>query len=62
MVMELYPLIEKNKIENIRLGFSLESKYMARFKDEIISQYMFGNQNIIVIEDPDGRKIELIGE
>jgi len=59
MVLELYPLKDKFQIEQSRLGFRVEPSCLENLKNDIISQYEFNGQNIVVVQDPDGRKIEL---
>ncbi len=63
MVMELYPLKDGYNIENSRLGFTLEVEdiysYLNKVSIEIVSEYEFDNECIVVVIDPDGRKIEL---
>ena len=65
MVMELYPLKDGYNIENSRLGFSLEVEdihsYLDEVSIEIVSEYEFDDKSIVVVVDPDDRKIELIG-
>ena len=62
MVLELYPLKDELKIEQSRLGFTVERSCLENLKNDIISQYEFNGQNVAVVQDPDGRKIELIGK
>ena len=59
MVLELYPLKKGLEIEQSRLGFSVELHCLESMKDEAISCYEFNGQNIVVVQDPDGRKVEL---
>ena len=59
LVLELYPL-GPNSIDNIRLGFTLDSKNILEDKSiEIVSQYSFNDIMTYVIADPDGRKVEI---
>ena len=63
LVMELYPLAKGSKLENIRLGFSMDIEnildYLEREKIVVCSQYEYEDKNVFVVEDPDGRKVEL---
>lgn len=64
MVFELYPLKQEAVVDQTRLGFrlSLEGSLDALLdhaKIEIISRYEFQQQWILVVQDPDGRKVEL---
>ena len=64
MLMELYPVKEGDNIENSRLGFSLGVEdihsYLNKVSIEIVSEYEFDDKSIVLVVDPDGRKIELI--
>ena len=66
VVMELYPLQDGYNVENSRLGFSLEIEDIHSYLDEasieIVSEYAFDNEVIVVVLDPDGRKVELRNE
>ena len=62
VVLELYPLKEGFTIEQSRLGFIVDENSLARIKNDIISEYEFNGQRVEVVVDPDGRKVELIGE
>ncbi|CAA6818575.1 MAG: Unknown protein [uncultured Sulfurovum sp.] len=63
LVMELYPLTKGSEIDNIRLGFLMEIEnifeYLERETIVVCSQYQYEDKNVFVVEDPDGRKIEL---
>lgn len=59
MLMELYPLKDSFEIEQSRLGFSVEKSVLGKMKNDIILEYEFDGQRVVVIVDPDGRKIEL---
>lgn len=63
LVMELYPLKEGFKVENSRLGFSLDvediDKYLDKIQVEAVSKYEFDASETYVVVDPDGRKIEV---
>lgn len=63
MVMELYPLQDGYNVENNRLGFVLDIEdidtYLDQVSVKIISKYEFDNKHIVVVVDPDGRKVEL---
>jgi len=60
MVLELYPLKEGFEIEQSRLGFSVAKGFIENMQDDVVSQYEFNGQKVIVVQDPDGRKIELV--
>lgn len=66
MVMELYPLKNGYNVENNRLGFALDVEdiytYLYEVSVEIVSEYEFDNKRIVVVIDPDGRKVELTNE
>lgn len=64
LVFELYPLKQGIQSDQTRLGFrfALTSKFsvlLDRVKIKVISTYEFQQQKILVIQDPDGRKVEL---
>jgi len=62
MVLELYPLKEEVPIENIRLGFSLDFDIVSHLYSkqiDMVSRYEFDGRQVIIVQDPDGRKIEL---
>lgn len=62
LVLELYPLKDQS-IDNTRLGFSLDiqnlKEYLGQEGVSVISEYFFDNTKTYVVQDPDGRKIEL---
>jgi uncharacterized protein YjbI with pentapeptide repeats len=62
LVLELYPL-NNHPLDNIRLGFSLDiqnlESYLHQEQISIIAEYYFNNTKMYVIQDPDGRKIDL---
>ena len=60
VVLELYPLKEEAKIEQSRLGFTVEKNVLEKMKNDIVSEYEFDGQRVVLVVDPDGRKIELI--
>ena len=60
MVLELYPLKKALEIEQSRLGFSVELEVYESMKDEVLSTYEFDGQYVLVVQDPDGRKVELV--
>jgi len=60
MVLELYPLKEGFEIEQSRLGFSVAKDFIENMQDDVVSQYEFNGQKVFVVQDPDGRKIELV--
>jgi len=62
MVFELYPLKEGFEIEQSRLGFSVAKDFIENMQDDVVSQYEFNGQKVFVVQDPDGRKIELVEE
>jgi len=63
LVIELYPLQDGYNAENNRLGFVLDVEdidtYLDQVSVEVISKYEFDNKHIVVVMDPDGRKVEL---
>ena len=64
MVFELYPLKEGEPADRSRLGFAVNLKTDLRESLEeagiaIISQYEIEQEPVFVVEDPDGRKIEV---
>jgi len=62
MVLELYPLKEGFEIEQSRLGFSVAKGFIENMQDDVVSQYEFNGQKVFVVQDPDGRKIELVAD
>jgi len=62
VVLELYPLQDGFEIEQSRLGFTVAKSFLVNMKDDIISKYEFDGQYVFVLQDPDGRKVELVGE
>lgn len=66
VLLELYPLQENYQVENNRLGFSLEVEdvitFLKSIEIEIQSTYTFDKTKVFVVEDPDGRKVELTNE
>jgi len=62
MVLELYPLKEGFEIEQSRLGFSVAKNFIENMKNDVVSQYEFNGQKVFVVQDPDGRKIELVAD
>lgn len=63
ITIELYPLKEGYPVESNRLGFRVDfndiQTYLVHVGIEIVSEYEFSNQLIVVVVDPDGRKVEL---
>ena len=59
VVLELYPLKEGFEIEQSRLGFTVEKNFLDHMKNDVISTYEFNGQKVFVVQDPDGRKVEL---
>ncbi|QDU14357.1 Glyoxalase-like domain protein [Gimesia maris] len=65
MVFELYPLKEGESADRSRLGFAVNLETDLRESldaagIEIVSSYEFDGRLIFVVQDPDGRKVELI--
>ena len=58
-VLELYPLKENSEIEQSRLGFTVEKNFLDNMKNDVVSTYEFNGQKVFVVQDPDGRKVEL---
>lgn len=56
-VFELYPSNKDNQVCNTRLGFELLNK--ENLISEYIDSYDFNNKTIYILQDPDGRKIEI---
>ena len=59
VLLELYPLKGEEPLEQSRLGFNVELRYMKTMKSEMLSSYEFDGIDVMVVQDPDGRKIEL---
>lgn len=64
MVFELYPLKGDEPVDRSRLGFAVnletDLKESLEAADiEIFSSYEFDGRLIFVVQDPDGRKVEL---
>jgi len=62
VTLELYPLKDGFETEQSRLGFTVAKSFLANMEDEIVSKYEFDGQRVFVVQDPDGRKVELVGE
>lgn len=65
-VLELYPVIKDQKPDNIRLGFStpfladISGKLLHTEKVTVLKEpYDFQNRLIMLVQDPDGRKVEV---
>jgi catechol 2,3-dioxygenase-like lactoylglutathione lyase family enzyme len=65
-VLELYPLSASQSPDNIRIGFSTPS--MAEISGNLLhtsdvtvikKPYGFNKQLIMLVQDPDGRKVEI---
>ena len=50
------------EIEQSRLGFTVAKSFLVNMEDDIVSKYEFDGQCVFVVQDPDGRKGELVGE
>ena len=64
MVFELYPLKEGESADRSRLGFAVNLETDLRESLEvagmaIVSQYEVDQEPVFVVEDPDGRKVEV---
>lgn len=64
MVFELYPLKEGEPVDRSRLGFAVNletdlKESLDAAEIEIVSCYEFDGRLIFVVQDPDGRKVEL---
>ena len=59
VLLELYPLKGELSLDQSRLGFSIELKYIEAMQNEMLSSYEFDGIEVMVVQDPDGRKIEL---
>tara|TARA_R110002167_G_scaffold23839_1_gene84554 strand:- start:1630 stop:1974 length:345 start_codon:yes stop_codon:yes gene_type:complete len=64
MVFELYPLKEGESADRSRLGFAVNLETDLRESLDaagiaILSQYEVDQDPVIVVEDPDGRKVEV---
>lgn len=58
-VFELYPLAENEQAGHSRIGFSIKDLQQVRSQVAIASQYEVDGKQVYVIQDPDGRKVEL---
>jgi len=58
-VFELYPLVSSESVDNTRLGFSVEGLGNITPDLELVDQYEFGGKHVYIVQDPDGRKVEL---
>jgi len=63
-VFELYPLKEGEPVDRSRLGFAVNletdlKECLDAASIEILSQYEVGDRLVFVVQDPDGRKVEL---
>ena len=60
VLLELYPLKKGElSLEQSRLGFAVDRKYMEAMQNKMLSSYEFDGIEVMVVQDPDGRKIEL---
>jgi lactoylglutathione lyase len=63
LVFELYPIQPNEAVDRSRLGFSLDtydvSELLRDVEIEVISSYEFNNKLVLVVQDPDARKVEL---
>lgn len=57
-VFELYPAQEDEK-DNTRLGFEFKDLVSLSSDIEVIDIFEYNNKKVRVVNDPDGRKIEL---
>ena len=60
LVLELYPLAKHENIDNCRLGFELKDTDNILKQLNVITSYQRENQWVHVVQDPDGRKVELL--
>lgn len=58
-VFELYPLARGEPVDNLRLGFSVVSIEYAVQSLNLEGMYESDGRQVYVVQDPDGRKIEL---
>lgn len=58
-VFELYPLGDGGSLDSSRLGFFLENLSHILPGLDLKGQYQFDGKQIYIVQDPDGRKIEL---
>ncbi|MEL7968760.1 VOC family protein [Vreelandella neptunia] len=58
-VFELYPLVSSESVANTRLGFSVEGLDNIIPDLDLVDQYEFGGKHVYIVQDPDGRKVEL---
>lgn len=58
-VIELYPLAGSESVDNTRLGFSVESIRHIIPSLCLTGEYEVGGNQVYVVQDPDGRNIEL---
>lgn len=58
-VFELYPLAGSGSVDNTRIGFSVEGVGHIISGFNLAGQYEFDGRQVYVVQDPDGRKVEL---
>lgn len=58
-VFELYPLAKNEALDNSRIGFSLKGIQQVLSQVTTASQHEFNGRQIYIVQDPDGRKVEL---
>jgi lactoylglutathione lyase len=64
MVFELYPLGAAGNVDNTRIGFDLTiagelGEVLRSLEIEVHSSYEFNERLVLVVQDPDARKVEL---
>ncbi len=59
IVFELYPSNGEACKDNTRLGFKLPELKSGLSRLTVVSTYEFNGQSVFVVQDPDGRKVEL---
>ena len=58
-VFELYPLSKNEALDNSRVGFSLNGIQKVLSHVKTVSRHQFNGRQVYIVEDPDGRKVEL---
>lgn len=58
-VLELYPNNNQPPSDNVRLGFCIQNLTRTLVSQTVISRYQNDKETVYIVQDPDGRKVEL---
>ncbi len=60
MVFELYPSREEDVTDRTRLGFRVQNPEEIVANLETLSRHVIDDEVVHIVQDPDGRKVELM--